>query len=166
MNKIEFALDFGGFYNSIHSSNVDSKIDSYYEGGNYPEYDYDNIDFKKTYNNYSQDFIYNLNSELDLNLEFTELYSPNFYNFETDNIICLITLKEFKELTTKYLADNNFIDYVNENSKSRSGFTSFYSGINEVKEEDSILLQYLFRYLLEGIEIEYPYEYEIELINQ
>jgi|10_taG_2_1085330.scaffolds.fasta_scaffold103462_2 hypothetical protein len=166
MKKIEFALNFGGFYNSIHSSNVDCQIESYYEDGNYPEYEFDNIDFKKTHINYSKDFIDNLNTELDLNLEFTELDSPKFYNFETDKIICLISLKEFKELTTKHLADNNFIDYVNENSKSYDGFMSFYSGIDEVKKEDSILLQYLFQYLLKDIEIEYPYEFNIELINQ
>ena len=40
---------------------------------------------------------------------------------------------------------------------------SFYSGIDEVKKEDSILLQYLFDYLLKDIEIECPNEFDIEL---
>jgi len=39
INKIETKIEFGGFYESIHSDSIDHEIDSYYEeiqkmGGN------------------------------------------------------------------------------------------------------------------------------------
>ena len=46
-DKIETKIEFGGFYQSIHSDLIDDKIDSYYEDGNFPLYHEDNIDYKK-----------------------------------------------------------------------------------------------------------------------
>ena len=44
-DRIEFALEFGGFYNSHHSDRIDNDIEMY-------EYDWEEIDFKKTNINY------------------------------------------------------------------------------------------------------------------
>ena len=40
-NNIETSIDFGGFYESIHDSNIDHMVEAY-------EYDFDYVDYKKT----------------------------------------------------------------------------------------------------------------------
>ena len=47
INKIETKIEFGGFYESIHSHWIDRNIESNYDNGDLPEYHYDNIDYQK-----------------------------------------------------------------------------------------------------------------------
>ncbi len=162
MNTIEFALEFGGFYHSIHSDKIDDDIEMY-------EYDWEEVDYKKTHINYSKEYLLCLNNELDMNLKFIELYSPKEYNFITDRIIAEIKYSDFKKLKKEYLANKKFINWLNEASKSYDGFSSFYSGVEEVSKENDILLQYMFRYILrvenENLEFDIycDIEYELEL---
>jgi len=162
MKTIEFALEFGGFYHSLHSDKIDNDIEMF-------EYDWEEVDYKKTHINYSKEFLLCLNNELDMNLKFVELVSPKEYNFTTDRIIAEIKYADFKKLKKEYLTNNKFINWLNKVSKSYDGFFSFYSGVEEVSKENDILLQYIFRYILrvenENIEsdIYYDIEYELEL---
>ena len=112
---------------------------------------------------------------LELNLKFIKIDSPKFYNFRTDKIEAEINENDFNKLKDTYLIDKEtqwwnkeFIDYVNENSKSCSGFISFYNGFNEVIKEDEVLLQYMFNYILKEYadEIEnYIFELDFEIIE-
>ena len=105
---------------------------------------------------------------LELNLKFIKIHSPKFYNFNTDEIIAEINENDFNKLKDTYLNSNEFIDYVNENSKSYNGFKSFYNGFNEVIKKDEILLQYMFNYILKEYadEIEnYVFELDFEIIK-
>ena len=62
--------------------------------------------------------------------------------------------------------DKEFIDYVNEASKSYDGFMSFYNGFNEVIKEDEILLQYMFNYILKEYNDDiYLMESDFEIIE-
>jgi len=73
---------------------------------------------------------------------------------------------DFNKLKDTYLNDKEFIDYVNEASKSRDGFTSFYNGFNEVIKEDEILLQYMFDYILKEYNDDiYLMESDFEIIE-
>ena len=160
---IEFDLEFGGFYYSTHSDRIDNDIETL-------EYDFEQIDWKKTHLSYAESFLNNLNYEFDLDLGFLGLNSPREYNFTTDKIICSIKNKDFKKIKAKYTTDTTFAGWVNENSKSRDGFFSFYSGIEEVVKEDSVLLQYIFKYML-YVENEYfdndcTYDFEYEIIEE
>ena len=128
LNKIKFLIDFGGFYDSIHSDNIENRIE-------YFEIDENNVNYKETYNSYCIEFIDSLNDMLELELKFIQIDSPKFYNFTTDKIEAEINENDFNKLKDTYLNSNEFIDYVNENSKSRDGFTSFYNGFNEVIKE-------------------------------
>ena len=153
MGKIKFNLEFGGFYNSPHENVINDAIrnlfqddidfDSFYDSD-----EYESIDWKSVHTQYCKIYIDILNHELDLNLKFVKLNSPRFYNFETDKIEAEISGKEFNKLKSEYLNSKEFIDYVNESSKSYDGFISFYNGIEAVKEEDEILLNYMFNYIL------------------
>ena len=153
--KKEFSLNFGGFYHSQHSENIDSNIEDY-------GYDWQQIDYKKTNINYCKAYLNKLSEELNINLSFISLDSPIEYNFTTDNIFCSISNEDFKALLNEYDTKDLF-NYIEQHSKSRAGFTSFYSGYKEVKEDDEIFLQYLFNYILQE-EIEfYDLEFELEL---
>ena len=161
LNKTRFLIDFGGFYHSIHSDILDIQID-------YFEIDEDNVNYKETCNSYCNEFINSLNDMLELNLKFIQIDSPKFYNFRTDKIEAEINENDFNKLKDTYLNSNEFIDYVNENSKSYDGFISFYNGFNEVIKEDEILLQYMFDYILKEYadEIEnYIFEMYFEIIE-
>lgn len=148
MGTIKFNLEFGGFYDSVHSNIIDDKI----EALEFFKYDMpDKIDWTSVHNEYCKIYIEILNNELDLNLKFIKLNSPRFYNFETDKIEAEISDKEFNKLKSEYLNSKEFIDYVNESSKSYDGFISFYNGIDEVKADDEILLNYMFSYILLSI---------------
>jgi len=114
------------------------------------------------------EFIDSLNDMLELELKFIQIDSPRFYNFTTDKIEAEINENDFNKLKDTYLNSNEFIDYVNENSKSRDGFTSFYNGFNEVIKEDEILLQYMFNYILNEYADEidnYVFELDFEIIE-
>ena len=161
LNKTRFLIDFGGFYHSIHSDILDIQID-------YFEIDEDNVNYKENCNSYCNEFINSLNDMLELNLKFIQIDSPKFYNFRTDKIEAEINENDFNKLKDTYLTSNEFIDYVNENSKSYDGFISFYNGFNEVIKEDEILLQYMFDYILKEYadEIEnYIFEMYFEIIE-
>ena len=155
-NKINFSLNFGGFYHSEHSETIENNIEVY-------GYDWEDVDYKKTNINYCKAFLNRLGEELQIDLNFISLDSPREYNYTTDKIFCSISKEDFKTLLDDY--DNKeLFNYIEEHSKSRSGFTSFYSGYKAVKEETDIFLQYLFNYILinEDFNI-YDLEYETEL---
>ena len=161
LNKTRFLIDFGGFYHSIHSDEIDSRIENF-------EINEDNVNYKETRNSYCNEFINSLNDMLELNPKFIQIDSPKFYNFTTDKIEAEINENDFNKLKDTYLNSNEFIDYVNENSKSCSGFFSFYNGFNEVIKEDEILLQYMFDYILKEYADEidnYISEMDFEIIE-
>jgi len=157
--KLEFALEFGGFYHSWHSERIDNDIEMY-------DYDWEEIDYKKTHNNYCKGLLESVNNELDMNLEFVELDSPREYNFTTDKIIASIPHKEFTDLKKEYVNNSEFVEWINEESKSRDGFHSFYSGLDAIIKEDAILLQYMFNYInIENSTVDLEFEYELELLE-
>jgi hypothetical protein len=152
----EFSLNFGGFYHSEHSENIDSKEEGY-------GYDWEDVDYKKTHLNYCNAYLNKLSEELEINLKFIQLDSPREYNFTTDKILCSISNKDFKSLLDAYDTKELF-DYIEEQSKSRDGFTSFCSGYAAVKKETDIFLQYLFNYVLQYENFDfYDLEFEIEI---
>ena len=161
LNKTRFLIDFGGFYHSIHSDEIDHRIESF-------EIDEDKVNYKETCNSYCIEFIDSINDMLELNLKFIKIDSPKFYNFTTDKIEAEINENDFNKLKDTYLSNQEFVDYIELNSKSYSGFISFYNSFNEVIKEDEILLQYMFNYILKEYadEIEnYIFEMDFEIIE-
>ena len=152
----EFSLNFGGFYHSEHSENIDSKEEMY-------GYDWEDVDYKKTHLNYCNSYLNRLSEELEIDLTFIQLDSPREYNFTTDKIVCIISNKDFNALLDVY-DTKELYNYIEEHSKSRDGFSSFYSGYKNVKAEKDIFLQYLFNYILQYESFDfYDLEFEIEI---
>jgi len=141
-NKQKFNIEFEGFYHSTHSDNIDYFIDEYYN------LNFDNVDYKNTFIEYSKKYINILNDILEIDLKFIQLNSPRFYNYETDKIEVEINDNDFNKLNNIYLNDNDFINYVNESCKSYDGYISFYKDIEHVKESKEILLVYIFNYII------------------
>lgn len=141
MRTIKFYLDFGGFYDSWHSDNLDSLIENF-------QINDERINWNETFNEYSKEFVKELNEWLNLDLEFVGLYSPRFYNFENDKIDVEMNENDYNKILDNYLKDEKCIEYINESSKSRSGFISFCSGVENLKQKPELLLQYIFSYIL------------------
>ena len=52
------------------------------------------------------------------------------------------------DIEVEFILNDEFIEYVNDASKSRDGFASFYEGIEQVSKEPSIFLEYLFQWFV------------------
>ena len=166
-NNIKFYVPFEGFYYSVYNSIVDVIIESQISEGYLTKKETENINYTNLHTELSQhifDCILELfNDEFDLftdndYITFDGLYSPKYYNYSTDKIKAIISPEIYSTLLNKFEDNKVFIDYVNESSKSRDGFASFYEGINEVKKESSIFLEYLFQWFT-------LYEYRNEVID-
>lgn len=141
--NIEFSFRFGGFYNSIHSNLIDDTIESIGENS-------ENIDYKGVYVSYSKIYLkafnawYNKEFGNDVKLEFVRLYSPLYYNFETDKIVCSIDNNNVAKIKSEILDDNNLYLEIDENSKSCDGFISYHNGVDNVLKDDCASLTYYF----------------------
>jgi hypothetical protein len=137
----EFALDFGGFYESIHTQYIDRHIEDLNVNWEY-------VDYKKTYENYAKCFVDYINFSLYQKLKYVELDSPKYYNFRNDKIIVSINEIDKYNLIQEYRNDDQFVEWVNQASASKDGFISFCSGIDNLINEQELLLEYIFRYIL------------------
>ena len=125
MRTIEINIDFGGFYNSIHSDNIDWKIES-------EEWNFDTVLWSETQKSYCESYIDRLNNKLDLELKYIGLDSPKYYNFTTDKIIAQIDRQFAVNKLLPLTYDKNFLNWANPLLKSRDGFRSFYDGIADL----------------------------------
>lgn len=146
MSNQEFVCPlFSGFYNSIFTpdfnvwdlfngaDNVDKDIVDYcIENAEVPQEYYDEV--AKTYLEHMGNYI--VEAVPSIKMEYKELESPKYYNYETDRIIGTCNYNEVKEdiksVLNKY---PNILDFVvKKHFTSYSGFISFYS--NNYKEWD------------------------------
>ena len=98
----EFALDFGGFYESIHTEYIDRHIEDL-------DVNWEYVDYKKTYENYAKCFVDYINFSLNMKLKYVELDSPKYYNFRNDKIIVSINEIDKYNLIQKYRNDDHFV---------------------------------------------------------
>ena len=154
-NNIKFYIPFEGFYCSVYDSIIDGIIENYISDGYLTEEETEKIDFTNLHLELSKhifDCILELfNDQFYLftdndYITFEGLYSPKYYNYSTDKIKAIVSPEIYLTLLNKFENNNSFVNYVNEVSKSRDGFASFYEGINQVKKEPSIFLEYLFQW--------------------
>jgi hypothetical protein len=99
MKTIETTINFGGFYNSIHDGNIDHMVEAL-------EYNFDNVDYKKTFESYINEYCYKLKSYIlneyliDIDFKNIKLNSPKYYNYSTDTIDCKINTNQANSLNS------------------------------------------------------------------
>ena len=108
-NLIKTNINFGGFYNSIHSDIIDIYIEDM-------KYNWEDVNYKATYKNYSESYIKVLNNILDTNLIFKALNSPKFYNYSTDVINVELSKNPLLALRLKSLCLVSFFNALFSNS--------------------------------------------------
>lgn len=140
-----FPIPFCGFYNSIIDDEIETTIErevQYYS----EEYgiELDEMDFitdfegiAKCYARYFEERVQDAFPQIEI--KFSKLKSPKYYNFETDKIVCEISDKNLK-LVYNYCIANHFSDTVNEALKERSGFIPLYS--DDFSEWDKDVLKW------------------------
>jgi hypothetical protein len=130
MKKQEVRLMFfSGFYESIHDDTFDREIEYIIE--DYDGHDYNDFRFKYDYNGYCKSYVNTVSKEIGINLTFKDLSMPKEYNFTTDVIVCEISAKDVKKLSTS-LNSETLRDIIKRRFTSRDGFILFYS--NDVEE--------------------------------
>ena len=148
-NSIETNINFGGFYNSIHSDIIESYIEDY-------EYNWEDVNYTDTYKIYSESYIKVLNNILDTNIIFKTLNSPKFYNFTTDIINVEISKKDILKLF-KYIKEEELkqevLNHIKDISTSKSGYLALYNYKDFFKKENQdILIECLLDIILENLQ--------------
>lgn len=158
-------IRFHGFYDSIHSDNIEHAIESYYQDDYELNYDSisDNINYDAIFKDYidvfTDDFKSWIKDNYDLDIDFKDLLlvSPQFYNYSTDVINCNISDRDNSLLMITFKRDKDFINYLEDRTTSRSGFISHYSMSEALSNKDDILSDYILEYLVNKFESEKLY---------
>ena len=174
MQNIETSINFGGFYESIHDASIESLIESMYSDGEYPEYNYYNIDYAKTHQSYIEKYCIEFESyisneyNLDIDFKNIKLWSPREYNFQSDKIDCTITQSENMKLMKHFIKDTDFLTYLKDATVSYDGYHSFYDYRQALDNKNDVFSMYLLEYLANEFNKneELPYEFEIHLCNE
>ena len=153
---IHTSIAFGGFYNSIHDDNIEWACESYFSDDN-GVCDWniilDSVDFKKIrgvyidlYCDLFSDWLKE-NYNLAIKFKNISLSSPREYNFETDKILCDITHDENESLIKALQSNTKFLDWLKDRTQSRSGFISFYSYDDAMRNKNDMFSVYALEYL-------------------
>lgn len=146
---INTTVNFGGFYESIHSYIIDDNIEL-------NEYDFENVNYKDTFEIYAKDYIKVLNNKLDTNISFKALNSPRFYNYSTDFINVDISKKDILKLF-KYVRNEDLkqevFNIIKKSSTSKDGYVAFYNYKDFFKKDNlDILVECLFDVIVENLQ--------------
>lgn len=181
MNKElrEFNIPFCGFYESLYSdmidgyveSEIDYKLEEYYS--HLPEniqkeisdIFYMNTCYQDCYQIIAESYVDSLNYELEYSdssiiLEFSDLTSPRYYNFETDKIYVSCSLDQIKFMYDLIIKDHKDLleSVIKDRHTSYDGFHSFYSNdlntwlSKDITEWDSVELSTLFIVYLQTLD--------------
>lgn len=141
MSKI-INIPFQGFYESLFSDELDNVQDQFVEyeveknTGLDPRELHDAIyksaDYGKAFDYIARRYVDYFNDylkteyELDLDLKFESMQSPEEYNFTTDRIFCFISEENVRKLRA-FVAEDELRLAIKTRFTSRSGFISSYS---------------------------------------
>jgi hypothetical protein len=156
-NTIKFYIPFDGFYNSIYDNIVDGIIEDEIREGYITEEQGENIKYQPIFEAITENIFDKIeelfNDEFNLFTDngyfvYDGLWSPSYYNYDTDKIKATCSNEVFLTILNHFDNNEEVVNYINEASKSRSGFHSFYDGYDAVKTDAAIYLQYLFKWFV------------------
>ena len=143
------ALNFGGFYDSVHKTLMDIEIENILETEDL-EYDQicDYIDFKAIHLEYSKRLVLDFNDEFDLNLKFEQLIQPKEYNFKTDEILVEMSMQDYNYLF--FHTDQDELKHkITKATTNRDGYSAFYN-YSEMLDEPQFIAEFLLDIIMEG----------------
>ena len=152
-NVIEFNINFGGFYESNASYQIDNSIASYYEVDDIDsvsELDVNNINYKAMQDAYGSQWLDLYKEYLPFGVGYIGIDSPDYYNFETDKIIARTHVNTVDRIITELQHDYIFIEWLDEASASYDGFNSFYQGFDQVKTNKAVFMTYYTDFITEN----------------
>ena len=155
LNKIEIQLPFSGFYHSVHDMYIDNFIEyeiNYLESElGYTDDQLEVIKDRFYMMDYSpirkaicEHYIKAFNAvfydeyDIHLDLKYSKLTSPQFYNFETDRLYAFIDESVFNDVVT-LVNKTDFKSLLKDRYSKRDGFTPFQSTLDAIENNDTIL---------------------------
>ena len=172
---IDTTIEFGGFYDSIHSSHIDMTTENYFDDtplqnddNNFEYFNWSAIhqSYIESYVNKLSDYITD-NYQIDIDFKKVSLDSPTQYNFKTDVINCSVNKKKIELLNNKLIIDDEFAKYLKDSTQSYDGYMSFYTYEQALNNKDDILSVYVLRYICHKLNSEYlDIEYDIILTDE
>ena len=155
LNKIEIQLPFSGFYQSMHDYYIDNFIEyeiEYLKSElNYTDEQLDIISDRFYMMDYApirkaicEHYINAFNAvfydehNIHLDLEYSQLISPRFYNFETDRLYAFIDESIYNEVVT-LINKKDFKEMLKDRYSKRDGFTPFQSTLDAIENNDTVL---------------------------
>lgn len=136
MNKYPLRLFFfSGFYNTIHDDVFNQEEEMILE--DYPGRSWNDFNWTIDYEGYCKRYVWAVNSETGLDLEFRNVWSPREYNFATDEIYCYIDEEDLKNISSS-LNSETLKNIIKQRFTSRDGFSSFYSNSLDVWKEKEV----------------------------
>lgn len=155
LNKIEIQLPFSGFYHSIHDMYIDNHIEyelEYLESElGYTDEQLDIIKDRFYMMDYApirkvicEHYIQAYNAvfydeyNIHLDLEYSQLISPRFYNFETDRLYASIDESIYNDVTA-LINTQEFKAMLKDKFKCRDGFIPFQSTLDAIDNNDTVL---------------------------
>ena len=152
------ALNFGGFYNSIHSDLMDSELETILET---EDLTYDNISdyisWKDIHLEYSKRLVVAFNNKFDLSLKFEELIQPREYNFHTDQILVEMSMQDYNFLWLNVNQDE-MLDEINKATTAVSGYMPLYNS-SEILDEPQFIAEFLLDIIIEGADYDSDWFY-------
>tara|TARA_R100001377_G_C3114522_1_gene83792 strand:+ start:38 stop:583 length:546 start_codon:yes stop_codon:yes gene_type:complete len=151
-NTIEFNINFGGFYESIHSHMIESVIANHFDHDDYydvDDNDIDTVDINAMQLDYCEQWLEHYKEIIPFGVGFVGIDSPDYYNFETDKITVRIGTNRVNELIDTSKHDYDFIEWLDDASQSYDGFNSFYQGFEQVKINKAVFMMYYTDYITE-----------------
>lgn len=174
----EIILNFGGFYDSIHSDIIDSQIEK--DGSDdhgYYNWENDLTNYQETNKNYAEAYIeiikkYLSENDVKVDIDFIKIDSPAYYNFATDLIIIKILSKDHQKKIIKFVKSKfkkELAEYIKDTTTSRDGYMSFYTQKEVLKNKDNKLIEaclkmisnFINRDFQDLLEIEFDIEKEL-----
>jgi hypothetical protein len=133
------------------------------------EYNWEDVNYRATYEIYAKDYIKVLNNILDSNISFKSLNSPKFYNFSTDYINVEISKKDILKLF-QYVRNEDLkqevIDRIKESSTSIDGYIAFYNYEDFFKKDNlDILVECMLDVIIENLQDDIVEELQANYID-
>lgn len=154
-------INFGGFYHSIHSENIDYVVENLICTDNEDNFDqkmYDEFNWQEAHEKYCIEYLNQfedwITDELELKetpqIEFKALISPRYYNYTTDKIEAEISKENSKEIRNALLLSDystEFAQYVAERTTSNSGYIPFYTYKEVMQNKKGIFIDFALEFM-------------------